>query len=134
MARSASVAASDAGEREPVLGQERRFRRDDARVARLVQRQAAGFVAGTQPEARDRARARSRRAGRLSSSRPAGVFGLNISGATDSAISTKPPVPEFLASEAPAGSFRNAPTETITKQAKAMSAADSTLRVGRQRA
>ena len=57
-----------------------------------------------------------------------------MSGATASAISAKPPVPESRAADAPAGSRRNAPTATMTKQAKAMSAADSTLRVGRHRA
>src|SRR4029453_6481871 len=62
------------------------------------------------------------------------VFGLYMRGATDSAINAKPPVPESRASDRPLGSRWNAPTDTITKQATAMSAAESALRAGRQRA
>ncbi len=62
-------------------------------------------------------------------SRPSAVLGSCINGATDSAINEKPPVPDVL-SPLVAGSFRNAPTLTRTKQAKAISARLRTERPG----
>ena len=121
------------GKREARLREEARLRRDDARVGRAIQRQAAGFIAGTQAKTRDRGlrhdrirrlRVRARRvlpscSDRASAARPTRPSAL------------KPPVPDRGSLPAAETSFLNAPTLTSTKLANAISARLNTDRAGR---
>ena len=120
------------GKREARLFVEARLGRDDARVGRLVQREATGFVAGPQTEPRD-ARLAQHRIGALDAEAVAAFGGVGIEHQRrdrlgHQRIATRARV---FSSERPVESLRNAPTLTSTKQANAISARLSTDRAGR---
>ncbi len=127
------AAIDDANEKRGSV-EEARLGRDDARIGRPIQRQAAGFIARAQTEARDRvsldddrigrSRVRGRRARRACWDRASAAPPIRPSARSRRCRSAR----SFAAAET---SFLNAPTLTSTKLAKAISARLNTDRAGR---
>ena len=118
---------------EPAGADEILRRRQDARVLRLIEIQAARVVAGTHAKpiephvsaARPPPEDSSRR------DRPASLRSWTIGQQRSRASSGYPPPPECRSSSVSESSRLNASTAKMTKVAKAMSAIQSTLRAGR---